>query len=358
MKTLGWCLLLLAVAALPLQAQDTILRHDNYLAFTGAPGATADFAVRSIARAPYHDDLKLLALDSQSQEIFDQVLPVGTQTQLTVPLATGGLHVLCVSSGQPLAVVRRTNGPFALVAWEQTPLNLCGAFAKHYFLVPRGVSKFDLGLSADVTGEGAHVAIMTPEGKPAVELEDDFDTLQRIKVEVPAGLDGQPWALTITKPQDPKLVLDDVLLWLGRGLPPYLCEQPEWLGEFVGTARPEQISLQVPLKNMSLTNGGTQTVKFTLPAAPQTKMAALRAVAQDVDYLHEGTFTLNGSKPYAFPLTGDGGSLLVTVMVKPEDLRVGENVLEFRHDSRASSAMGLTQMEIIAGEMIYAEESW
>jgi len=350
-------LLLLAVA-LPLQAEDTVLRHDNYLAFTGQKGATADFDVRSIPRAPYHDDLKLLVLDSESREVFDQVVPVGTETKVNMPLASEGLHVLCVSSGQPLAVVRRTNGPSALVAWEQTPLNICGAFARHYFFVPQGLRTFQIGLSADVTGEGARLGIWSPDGQAVVDLEDDFDKLQRVQVDVPAGMDNQPWAITLTRPQDPKLVLDDVLLWLGRGLPPYLCEQPAWLPAFVGTMQPEQVSLRVPLKNLSLTNGGAVTEKFSLDAAPQAKMAALRAVAQDVDYPNEGTFTLNGSAPYAFPLTGDGGSLLVTVMLRPADLRTGENVLEFRHDNRASMAMGLTEMELIAGDLIHPAETW
>jgi len=350
--------LLLVAVALPLQAQDTILRHDCYLAFTGQKGETASFAARSLPRASYHDDVRLLALDSQSREVADQVVPLGTEAKMDVPLQTEGLHVLAVTTGQPVAVVRRTNGPFALVASEQTPLNICGGFARHYFFVPKGLKQFQIGVSADVTGEGARLGLWSPDGKAVVDLEDDFDTLQRLRVDVPAGTDNQPWAITVSKPQDPKLVLDDVLLWLGRGLPPYLCEQPEWLAAFMGSQKPEQVSLRVPLKNLSLTQGGTFTVKFALAAVPQAKMAALRAVAQDVDYPSEGTFSLNGSKPYAFPLTGDGGSLLVTVLLKPEDLRAGENVLEFRHDNRASSAMGLTQMEIIAGDEIHLEEAW
>ena len=350
--------LLLVAVALPLHAEDTILRHDNYLAFTGQKGATAEFDVKSIPRAPYHEDLQLLVLDPQSREVHDQVVPVGTETKVSVLLTSDGLHVVCVSSGQPLAVVRRTNGPFALVAWEQTPLNICGSFARHHFFVPKGLSKFEIGLSADVTSEGARLGIIAPDGKTVVDLEDDFDKLQRVKVDVPAGMDNQAWAITLTKPQTPKLFLDDVLLWLGRGLPPYLCERPEWLAEFVGGVKPEQISLRVPLKNLGLANGGTFPVKFNLETAPQAKLAALRAVAQDVDYATEGTFTLNGSKPYALPLTGDGASLLVTVILRPEDLKAGENVLEFRHDNRASSGLGLSEMEILAGDVIHAGETW
>jgi hypothetical protein len=350
--------LALLAAALPLQAEDTILRHDNYLAFTGQKGEAVGFDARSIPRAPYHEDLQLLVLDSESREVHDQVVPVGTEAKVSVPLETEGLHVLAVSSGQPLAVVRRNNGPFALVAWEQTPLNICGSFAKHYFFVPKGLNKFEIGVTADVTGEAARLGIWSPDGQAAVDLEDDFDKLQRIKVDVPEGTDGQAWALTLTKPQDPQFILDDVLLWLGRGLPPYLCEQPEWLATFVGEMKPEEVSLRVPLKNVSLTNGATVTVKFSLETVPDAKMVALRAVAQDVDYPTEGTFALNGSEPYALPLTGDGASLLVTVMLRPADLKAGENVLQFRHDNRASTGLGLTEMELIAGNFIHPEETW
>jgi hypothetical protein len=350
--------ILLLALTLPLHAQDTVLRHDDYLAFMGQQGETVTFDLKSIARPPFHTDLQLLVLDSQSRQVCDQVVPVGGAAKLDFPVQTEGLHVLAVQSDWCMATARRVGGPFALVAWEQTPLNICGSFAKHYFFVPKGLSKFEIGLGADVTGEGTRLGLTAPDGTVIVDLEDDFDTVRRVKVDVPKGMDGQVWAITLDKPQDPKLVLDDVLLWLGRGLPPYLCEQPEWLAPFVTSMQPEQISLRVPLQNATLRDGATVTVTFDLPAMPQAKMLALRALAQDVDYTNEGTFRLNGSAPYMVPPTGDGATALLTIMLKREDLKVGENVLEFKHDNHASSAMGLTEMELLAGELIRPEEEW
>lgn len=356
MRAIG--LVLLMLTAGPLFAQETVLRHDNYLAFMAAPGEEVVFDLKSMPREPYHADLRLLVLDPKSREVADHVVTLNTQDTLTYRAQTEGLHVLATGSGQCLATARRTNGPFALVAWEQTPLNVVRSFATHYFLVPRGMNKFEISISASVKGEGARLGIIGPDGKPVVEMEDDFDTLQRIKVDVPKGMDGQPWALTLTDPKGENLFFDDVLLWLGRGLPPYLCEQPEWLTGFVSSLQPEQISLQVPLKSVRFADGGTVTQEFTLEAVPQAKTIALRGVAQDVDYPNEGTVSINGSKPYMIPLTGDGASVLVTIPVKAADLKAGMNVLEFKHDNRGSSAMGLSELGLLAGEVIHEGEAW
>ncbi len=339
-----------------LNAQETILRHENYLAFIGQQDENVSFVVKSLPRAAYLEDLRLFILDRDSRQMLEQIIPLGGEMKLEYTVKTEGLHVLGVHSGQPLAIVRRLEGPFALIAWEMTPLHICGGFTKHYFYVPPGLKEFKIGVCADVTGEGARLAVWGPEGELVFEKEDDFDRPELITVPAAAGAAAQPWALTLSPPRHSKLVFDDVCLWLGRGLPPFLCERPEWLPAFLETQPSEQINLRQPLPDVSLLAGKSVRVTFTLEAIPQAKMAALRGLAQDVDYPREGMFLLNGSAPYMIPVTGDGETVPVTIIIRREDLKVGENVLEFKHDARASTAMGLSQLEFIAGDLIIQEQ--
>lgn len=357
MRKLAFTLLAL-LPVLPAVGQETLLRHQNYLAFNGTAGEAVKLVTRALPRAPYHEDLQLLLLDSGSRRVLEETVPVGSSRDLDYPVATTGLHVLSLSSGQCLATARTADRPFALLASQRVPLWICGSCARQYFLVPAGFTSFDLYLQAEVTGEGARLRVWQPDGSVAVDRSEDFDASTRIRVPVPKGQDGQPWAFTLDKPEDGKLVLDDVQLYLGRELPPYLCEQAEWPAGFVTTGEREQISRRVPLALSGLRDGRTTTVTFTLEAVPAVKMAALRALAGDVDYATEGTFTLNGHGPYAIPETGDGTVLQVTVPLKPADLQAGENTLVFKHDSRQSSGMTLAEVEVLFGDSISTDEEW
>ncbi len=360
MRTLTVVTVAALLAALPALAGETRLRHDNYLAFVGEQGEQVNLAVTSIARTIYHEDLSIAILDRQSRRVLEQVVPLGTGGTIPYTVETAGLHAVAVRSGQPLCTARLVNRPFALVAWEGAPLWICGACARQFFFVPQGCKRFDLFVTADVTGEGATLKVLSPDDAIAVDKTDDFDKLTRVEVAVPAGMDGRPWAFTLENPQQGKLVLDDVEIYLGKQLPPYLCEDPAWLALFTdrhpGAA--EKISARVPLKGASLQGGKPVELRFSLASVPAARMAALRGTATDVDYPGEGTFTLNGKGPYCIPVTGDGATQGFTVTVKPGDLVAGENVIVFSHDNRQSSAMGLAELAVLIGDEIVVEEEW
>lgn len=354
-------LFMLSMMVLPLAAQQppspTILRHDNYLVFVGEAGETVKIAATSAGRGGFQDDLRIKIIDRDSRLVHEQSVPVGTSAEISYQVKTPGLHVVGTATGQSLATVSLVGKASGLVAWEKTTLWTCGGMAPHYFMVPAKCKKVEIFVVSDVTSEGATVKIVQPDGQVALEKTDDFDKLTKLEVPVPAGMDGQPWLLRVEKPAETTgLILDDVEVYLGRGLPPYVCEKAEWLAEFIAAGHvDEEIVERVPLKGSSLRNGGTVTVNFTLAAIPQTKLVALRVAASDVDYPTEGTFTVNGEGKYFVPTTGDGTMAVVTTIIKPEHLRVGENVIEFKHDDSGSSAMGLSELELIFGNAIRAE---
>ncbi|MEN6641168.1 MAG: hypothetical protein ABFE08_01845 [Armatimonadia bacterium] len=352
-------LLLFSLAVLPLWAQEapqTILRHDNYLVFVGNAGETVKIAATSIPRGAYQDDLQVKIIDRDSRVVLEQSVPVGTSAEIAYQVKTPGLHVVGTVTGQSLATVRVVGKPFGLVAWEKTTLWICGGMAPQYFMVPAKSKKVEVYVTSDVTTEGATVKIVQPDGKVALEKTDDFDTRTKLEAPVPTGMDAQAWSLVVEKPNAPGLIFDDVEVYLGRNLPPYLCEKPEWLAEFLAAGHvDEQIIERVPLKTQSLSKGAAFTTTFTLAALPQAKLVALRTTAQDVDYPTEGTFTVNGQGKYQIPTTGDGATAVVTTLIKPEHLRVGENTIEFKHDDSGSSAMGLSETELIFGNAIQVE---
>lgn len=348
----AFCLLL----ALPALAQQTILRHDNYLVFMGNENETVKLEVAAMARPPYQEDAQVSILDSTSHTVLEQAVPVGKTVTLEYKVQTPGLHAVGITTGQSLATARLLDKPFGLVAWEKTTLWICGAIAPQYFLVPQACKQFDLYVAATVTTEGAAIKVLRPNGQVALEQEGDFDERTRLQVEVPEGMDNQPWSLVITDAADEKLILDDVEIYLGRMLPPYLCEQADWPAQLATAIGEEKISQRVPLKNVNLRDGGTATLEFTLDAILQTKMVALRGMGQDVDYPEEGTFTVNGQGEYAIPVTGDGVTTQVTTMLKAEHLQVGLNVLELKHDNRGSGNLGFSQVELLFGDDIHLEE--
>lgn len=360
MRYARWTLALAVALCAAASGQQTVLRHTNFVAFAAQAGDEVALEARSIARAPYADDLYLRVLGPDSATLLEQRLAPDQGAELRLTAQKTGLHVALTASGQCLAVVRTTGRPWALVARDAAPVQICGAIARQYFLVPAGCRSFSVYLESPVTGEGALVRVWSPEGTAVLERTDDFDKLTRLDVPVDEGQDGKPWSLTVASARDKGYVLDDMLLYLGPQVPPLLCERPEWLDGFVSllTKPLEEVTRRVKLGSFSLNNGVTREVRFQLEAAPTEAMAALRTDANDVDYAGEGSFTVNGKGPYLIPITGDATTATVTVLIPPGDLVAGENVVVFRHDAHASAAMRLSEIELLLGATIAEHTGW
>lgn len=352
--------LLLAGTTLLAPPSATRLRHENFLAFLGQPGKTVTLQVESVKHAHYADPTVVTILDPDSREVAVQRVNLGQSENFAYTCAKTGLHVVAVSCGWTLASASLGDQPAAYVAWRGTRLQLCREARKLYFMVPPHRTSFDLHLQCDVTGEGAAVKVYAPDGSVVVDEQGDYDQETKLTVPVADGQDGQPWAVSIERPTEPGLNLDDLTIFLGRGLPPYLSETPEGVLELGDPARreTESIALTVTLPVASFRGGATTTTEFDLPTKPATKMAALRVTAQDVDYPNEAVYYLNGAGPYAIPLTGDGATDQFTILLDPAVLKQGHNVLELRHDNRASSAVGIHELLLLFGDQIRQFRGW
>ena len=361
-----WCLavvctMMLAVAAgVSADDEGTILRHENFLAFVAEPDENVVIAVESLARGPFTDDLEVMIIEPDSFQALGEIVPLGTTREIPFTTRKAGLHVVRLATAQTLYRARLVERPFALVAWEGTRVWITGAMVRQHFFVPEKKREFSLFVTASVVTEGATVKIWSPAGEVVLEETDDFVKTTELKVTVPEGMDGQVWTLALEDPGLPNLFLDDVELYLGRGMPPYLCEDPQWLPIFVKRTRgePESIAAVVKLGNLTMRNGETTDVTFTIDALPDVSQAALRGAAHDVDYVDEGVFTVNGQGRYSIPVTGDATLADYTVLIDIEHLRAGENTFSFIHDNRASGVMALYDTELLLGENIRTEELW
>lgn len=229
--------LLAALAAAPglaahLEAAEEpgpILRQTNYLAVLPESGRQTEVVLKTQQYSPaYSDVLHFALIGPDSSTVGTGEVSPGQEFQLSIPAASSGLHVLELDSGWNACRASTGPTPSAWVARETVPLQTARGVKQLFFYVPRGVKQFSVWLVAATAREGARVQISGPDGRTVVEEEGDYDTTQRIRVQVPSGTDGKVWSLALLKPLARGLNVDDVKLWLDPALPPYLSTREDW----------------------------------------------------------------------------------------------------------------------------------
>ncbi len=336
-------LLALTMAATAQEAP-TILRHDNYLAFHADAGDDVPIAVTATARGSMSG------------------IPLGASETINFRAELTGLHVARVEVGWNLGSVEILDRPWALVAWARVPVNICGAMRPQHFFVPEYLDTIALVLSASVTGEGALFSVYDAEGNTVYQKEDDFDQQERVEIEVPEGAGGSAWSLTLAEPAAENLYLDDVQIHLGRGLPPYLCEQAEWVEEFV---QDEEYQADIIAQTIEVGNGGSirsgesMTLTWEMDEPAEGTVCALRLTATDVDYVNEVAASLNGDEIFYLPVTGDAATETFTLPLAREQLVGGENTLVLtQNPAGGSSAVQVRNVQALVGERIREFVGW
>ncbi|MEA3400462.1 MAG: hypothetical protein U9R79_04380 [Armatimonadota bacterium] len=357
-----WMLLagvaLLAFTAVAQEEVRTLLRHDNFVVFEAEEGERVPIAVASLRKAgwTYGDNLTVEVIGPTSERTLRQVVPLGEQRVIEYQAQATGTHAVRLSAGWNNATAQVQDRPWALVAWRDVPVNICSAMAPQYFKVLEGLERFKMVVEASVTGEGAAVRIYDPQGNVALERIADFDSAETLEVEVPEGMDGSAWMLTITDPEQEGLNLDDVQLYLGPHLPPFLCEDPAWLEPFTAGEQyqPDIIERVVEIGGEARLNAGeSTTLTWQMQELPEGKVYALRITGNDVDYPRELMATLNGGEPFAIPITGNSTSATFTLLIDRDRLRLGENTLGLTQDpGGGSNVVVASDARILIGERI------
>ena len=185
----------------------------------------------------------------------------------------------------------------------------------------------------------------------------DFDNLQTVQVDVPAGADGAVWELRLTDPDDEGLNLDDVQLYLSGRVPPFLSPSAEDVEVFAAGElyQPDAIDATVPIPGrVNLGAGETGTGTWQMDALPEGKVYALRIAGTDVDYPKELMVSINGSEAIAVPVGGNAVTETFTLHIPREMLRVGENTMVLTQDaSGGSNTVVASEMAILIGDRIW-----
>ncbi len=346
-------------------AQDapTVLRHDNYLAFHADAGDDVQIAVTAAARGDMSGaPMVVTVIGPDSETALKRTVPLGTSETIIFRAELSGLHVARVEVEWNLGSAEILDRPWALVAWARVPVNICGKMRRQHFFVPEYLDTIALVLSASVTGEGALFSVCDAEGNTVYQKEADFDQQERIEIEVPEGAGGSVWSLTLEEPAAENLYLDDVQIYLGRGLPPYLAEQAEWLEEFVqgDEYQADIITQTIEIgTGGSMRNGESMTLTWEMDEPAEGMICALRLTATDVDYVNEVAASLNGGEIFYIPVTGDAATETFTLTLAREQLVVGENTLTLtQNPGGGSSAVQVRDVQALIGERIREFVGW
>ncbi len=289
------------------QEAPTVLRHDNYLAFRASVGDEVQIAATATARGEMSGTpMTVTVIGPDSETALKQTVALGTSETIDFRAKLTGLHVARIAVDWNLGSVEILDRPWAQVAWARVPVNMCGAMRRQHFFVPQYLETIVLSVSASVTGEGALLTVYDAAGNTVHQVEADFDREEPVEIEVPEGTGGSVWSLTLEEPVAEDLYLDDVQIYLGRGLPPYLCEQAEWVEEFVqGDEYQADIITQIIEIGAggSMPNGASMTLTWEMGELAEGMVWALRLTATDVDYVNEVAATLNGGEIFYIPVT-------------------------------------------------------
>lgn len=359
-------MLLLFGSALMAGAQEqpqTVLRHDSFVAFRADAGETVRIAVQSIQRGTtYGTPMTVSIINPRSDVVLRRTVALNSSEVISYPVELGGLHVARIQTGWNTGTVEVLDRPWALVAWQRVPVNICGHMRPQYFFVPDYLEKVRLALSASVTGEGALVQVRDPEGQVVFAEEGDFDNERQIEIAAAATARGKVWSLTVERPAAPQLVLDDVQLYLGAGLPPYLAERPQWLTDFVSGEQyqPDLIERTIAVPGGgAIPQGQSITLSWPMDELPEDRVYALRLTANDVDYVNEVAAVLNGGEPFYVPMTGNAVTETFTLRLDRSQLVRGQNTLTLtQNPAGGSSTVVVKDVQVLIGTRIREFTGW
>jgi len=206
-------------------------RHTNYMAFVPEPGKTVTIQLTSVPIGKYTDPLKYRILNSESDVELSGTVGVGGKQEVTFSPKQSGLHVLELDAGWN-SVACDVSIPHAIVCHSGVILKTVRALDKLYFYVPTGTKQFTLHLQASVRGEGLAYRVLDPTGREASSGQGDYDRVEKVKITVPPGTDSKAWSLSILRPEQKGIGLDDTEIYLGKELAPYLAPKPDWAVTF------------------------------------------------------------------------------------------------------------------------------
>lgn len=201
-------------------AAGTLYRYGARFALWAQQGDAIGVLVqpRRLGTYPEPEQAKLLAPDHT--RLLDRTVAADGEIKERIAAPATGLYQLDVNTDRQTALVQLDCPAAAIVASEQRPLTVySGSETPTLWLwVPRGTKEFSVRAR---TGGGSTALTLTqPDGKMAVALEGIYPSPGQIStIAVPAGQDGQAWAVQFSARGNTSSLSF-------AGLPPLLAQTP------------------------------------------------------------------------------------------------------------------------------------
>ena len=156
---------------------------------------------------------------------------VDQQVEVRYRAEADGLNALVLKARRAWCHVDPGDRPVMIRAADDRPLHHKGRKGPLYFLVPKRCRRFHISILCPDKREGATVRVLDPTGRVVFEETDWFHKVRRATIDAPPAHRGRVWAFCsdsakrVGKPYG----WDDVVIGLGRQVPPFVSTKPEWL---------------------------------------------------------------------------------------------------------------------------------
>lgn len=202
----------------PREARSRI-RPDGTFAVYAAAGEEIAATIVNVRVSHYEDTLSWRLLGPDMEVIREGRIAVDQTFDLSHTAKTQGLYYLEVAPKQGSADVQFQNRSVAETATPERPLKLFVSDITRSFFVPEGAKEFQFVAQDGGPDEGARIAILSPDGRIALEADGNFNRSPH-RVEVRPDEAGKVWTVRVEPRQD-------FSFWLSGDVMPYLSTSPE-----------------------------------------------------------------------------------------------------------------------------------
>jgi len=196
----------------------------HFFIFDVKPGEQVSAVLAPARSRAEYGPISYEVIDGKSRMLIDPRDTDGkTVVSFTAARDGGDVAVLIVRGGRNWYALVSPEHPCIVRASRNQPAHVTGDTRPFHFYVPPGTKSFRIFVACDSPREGATVRILRPDGTEAALMTDQFDRPRAVSVRNPDGGAGV-WAIRLEHPRrhGADFALDDVVLYLGKNIPPFL----------------------------------------------------------------------------------------------------------------------------------------
>lgn len=207
------------------------LRGTHFIVYSVKAGERVSLKLTPRVVKTDRADLRGYEVIDHASRVIARVPGFEEPTTVSYAARAGGLNALVVKGRRSWYHVDSGERPIMISAGQRRPLHHKGTGRPIYFLVPKGVPRFQFIIICPDKREGATVRIFDPDGKQVFEETDWYHKPRRIKLNAAPKQQGRVWSFRTIPPRlmGKPYGLDDVIVCFDRRIPPFVATDPGWL---------------------------------------------------------------------------------------------------------------------------------